>query len=810
MKLSIQWLKEYVPLPEELTPAEIQRELTMVTVEVEQVTDLGKRLEQIVVGRVLEVLPHPNAQRLRLARCDLGQGRVEDIVCGGSNLELGMWAAVALEGAKVRLKGDGGLVEIVPTEVRGVPSRGMLCSAAEVGLTELFPPTEDHEIIDLSGVGAREGQSLASAIDFEDTVLEIDNKSLTHRPDLWGHYGIARELAAIYRLPLSPLPAFVAPADPDGLGVRIFDPAQSRRYTATRVRNVGGATTPFWMRSRLARVGQRPISFLVDLTNYVMLAVGQPSHAFDARLVRGALEVRSARDGESIELLDGKALELDPDTLVIADQDGPVALAGVMGGRRSSIFADTSELVLEVAHFEPAEVRRTTTRHGTRTDSSSRFEKGQDPYLVDAALGVFFDLLTQGAPEAVATGHVDTHPRPVVPAHIEVAVERIQGRLGKALPADEIRGLLERLGFQTRLEGSLLKLGVPTWRSTGDVSIPEDIVEEVARLYGYERFDFVPPQVVLEKAVIQTDVRLERRLREYLAVRCGLQEVMTYPWVEDKYGEAADLGAAPALELATPPSPDTRRLRISLVPNLLKAVALNARHVEDFGVFELARVFLPGETMTLSVDSEKLPRQPKRLCGALVGLDPRRLFLAAKGMLEHAARAVHMQPLTLATRRTGAPWADPAAELEVRSGERVAGVCAVVSPATKRKAGIRHVQVVLFEIDIEALRPLPSRENRFVPFSEYPQARCDLNLVFDETARWQAVAQHAASAHALVRSVEFVDEYRGQQVPPKKKSVTLRLTLGSDAGTLTSAQVDEAAAEVVRRLGAEMGGVLRT
>jgi phenylalanyl-tRNA synthetase beta chain len=809
MLLSVQWLRQYVALPEQLTPAQIQQELTMVTVEVEQATDLADGLRHVVVGQVLQVSPHPNANRLRLARCDLGGGQPEQIVCGGSNLEPGMWAAAALPGAKVRTRNGGGLVEIQPTEVRGVTSRGMLCSASELGLTDLFPPTDDHEILDLAEVGGAAGRALSSAIGFEDTILEIDNKSLTNRPDLWGHYGIARELAAVYRLPLAPLPAFTPPSDADGLSVEIFDATRSRRYTATRVRNVAGATTPFWMRSRLARVGQRPISFLVDLTNYVMLAVGQPSHAFDARLVRGALEVRSAAAAEAIELLDGKTLELDSSDLVIADQDGPVALAGVMGGRRSSIFTDTSELVLEVAHFEPGQVRRATARHAVRTDSSSRFEKGQDPHLVDAALGVFFDLLPQGAPDAVATGHVDAHPRPLEPARVDVTVEGVERRLGKAIGAGEIREILTRLGFGVGQSEGLLRLAVPTWRSTGDVSIPEDIVEEVARLYGYERLEFVPPRVLLERAVLQPRIRLERRLKEYLAIRCGLQEVMSYPWVEDKYWDAAGLGSRSAIELATPPAPDARRLQTSLVPSLLKAVALNSRHLDHFGLFELSRVFLPDAT-PVSDDGERLPLQPKRLCGALVGNDPRQLLLTAKGILEHAGRAVHMQPLTLSVGPTATPWADPAAEIGLGVGSTSAGVCAVVSPATKRRAGIRKASVVLFELDLEALVAHGSRESKFVPFSEYPQVRYDLNLVFDDRTRWQAIAERAGSSHPLIRNVEFVDEYRGRQVPSGKKSVTLRLTLGSDEATLTSAEVEQVAAEVVRGLGADLGGVLRS
>ncbi len=808
MKLSLEWLQQYVSLPKGLDAAELQEKLTMSTVEVEQVIDLAAPLARVVVGEVLEVAPHPNADRLRLARCELGAGERIDIVCGGKNLAVAQKVAVALPGAVVQGR-DGAPVTIAAGEIRGQPSGGMLCSATELGLVALFPRLGEGEILDLADLATKPGQPFAEVIGFDDKVLEIDNKSLTNRPDLWGHYGIARELAAIYDVPLAPPASFRPPAGAAGLTVQIEDPKRCGRYSATRITGVRDGPSPLWLQSRLARVGQRPISLLVDLTNYVMLAVGQPSHAFDARLLDGAITVRNARAKEPIELLDGAKLELDEQTLVIADERGPVALAGVMGGRRASVFDDTTELILEVAHFAPGGIRRTATRLGVRTESSMRFEKGQDPNLVSHALGVFAALSCELLPSAKIAGHVDAYPLPLQPVRVRVPVAKIQRRLGTPIDARTMRAALLRLGFRDDGQGEELDLSVPSWRATGDVSIPEDIIEEVARLHGYDKLAFVPPVVKLTAPVHQPRVTMERRIKEYLAHRCGMQELLSYPWVQDKHLDAAGLKDEPALNLATPPSPDARRLATSLVPQLFAAVAHNSRFADELRLFEIGRVFLPGERARLTCDEERLPRQPKRLAGAVFGKDLDAAFLAAKGILEHMSAAVQMEPLALVPARGGQPWAEPAASLLVRLKEHEIGVLAATTAASRQKASVRHGELVLFELEVDALLPLPSREHRFVPFAEYPTSRCDLNFVLDETVRWQRVADLAAAAHPLVRSVAFVDEYRGAQVPAGKKSLTMRLTLGSDKGTLTAAEIEACTRQVAALLTEKLGGALR-
>ena len=385
-------------------------------------------------------------------------------------------------------------------------------------------------------------------------MLDIDNKSLTNRPDLWGHLGMARELAALYDLPLTNPPAPSLPSADGGFEVRIEDP-RCYRYTATRIEGVDGSVaSPLWLAARLAKVGQRPINLLVDLTNYVMMAVGQPSHAFDARDLPERVEVRAARDGEPLTLLDGTELTLDAQSLVIASHEAPTALAGVMGGELA-VRADTSALWLEIATFDHVDVRRTGRRFGLRTESSTRFEKGLDTPSVKTALGLFQALFAQLVPGSQVVAHIDNHPRPTPPVSVSVTVPFLHGRLGRELRAPTMVGLLSRLGFCTEQTGDALEVHVPSWRATGDVDLPEDIVEEVGRLFGFEALGFSPPQVELVDPVIQPVRRMERRLREYLAFRCGLREVVTYPWVSGRLLQAAGCGDMPTLGLAHRPAP---------------------------------------------------------------------------------------------------------------------------------------------------------------------------------------------------------------------------------------------------------------
>ena len=434
MKVSLNWIKDFVRLPDDADMKRLAYELTMSTVEVEDVEDLGARYDNIVVGEIKEVLPHPNADKLRICKTEIG-GEVKNIVCGGSNLEVGMKVAVACPGAYVHWHGEGEPVEIKVTKLRGVESYGMICASVEIGMADLFPASDDHEIVDLSSFDAPAGTPIADALDLRDFILEIDNKSMTNRPDLWGHYGIAREIAALCDLPLEPIePAKVDCKTP--FDVRIIDEVRCPRYIGSRIEGLYVKPSPFKMQSRLWRVGLRPINALVDVTNYVMLAVGQPTHAFDATHIIDHIEVRRAAEGEALKLLNDKELKLSGDDLVIADAEGAVALAGVMGGAKDSVLPDTTSVILEVANFESRGVRRTALRYDNRTESSSRYEKAIDPERCDLALSMALSIFRELYPEMKITAYSDKYPTKLVKKEIDVPLEWLDRRLGMRIPKD--------------------------------------------------------------------------------------------------------------------------------------------------------------------------------------------------------------------------------------------------------------------------------------------------------------------------------------------------------------------------------------
>jgi len=403
MKLSLNWIKKYVDLPDDLTKTKLAYDLTMCTVEVEDAIDLAEGLAGVVVGRIISVNPHPNADKLRICMVDAGEAEPVQVVCGGCNLYDGQYIAFAKVGSYVRWHGEGEPVEIKPTKLRGEMSSGMICAAAEIGLEDLFPASRPNEIVDLDGLDIKVGQPLAKALNIDDIILEIDNKSLTNRPDLWGHYGMARELAAIYGKELKPISPVALPDGTDGLEIVIDDPARCSRYAGVVIKNVRNIPSPFALQTMLWRVGQRPINLPVDITNYVMLASGQPTHAFDRTHIHGAIHVRTAKAGEKLELLDGSLLDLTPEDLVIADEKNPVALAGIMGGKLDSILPETTEVILEVANFGALGVRRSAQRFDLRTEASSRYEKGADPQRVDDALAMAIALLKEEYPDVQIT-----------------------------------------------------------------------------------------------------------------------------------------------------------------------------------------------------------------------------------------------------------------------------------------------------------------------------------------------------------------------------------------------------------------------
>ncbi|MCL2222383.1 MAG: phenylalanine--tRNA ligase subunit beta [Oscillospiraceae bacterium] len=816
MKISLNWLRDYVEIPEDLELSRLAHDITMATVEVESMTELARQYDNMIVGVVCDILPHPDKSKSGaqfVCNIDVGNQDMCKIVCGGINLRKGMRVAVALPGAMVRWHGIGDPTKVECKKIYGVESYGMICASPEAGLSDLFPYREEATIIDLSEFEVPPGTPLASALGLEDVILEIDNKSLTNRPDLWGHYGIAREISAIYDVPLIGFEPFKPPLTPD-FEVAIEDLKRCPRYTGVKIENLSVKPAPFGIQSRLWRVGMRPINAIVDITNYVLLATGQPTHAFDSDKIEGHITVRRAFDKEKLLLLDGKELVLTTEDLVIADDEGAVGLAGVMGGEKDSVLPNTSGVILEIANFDAIGIRKTSMRHEVRTESSARYDKGIDPERADITLSIAMHMFADFYPDMVVTGFHDNYPEHLEVKKINISLRWLEKRLGKHISNEDIATLLVRLGFDVGFEGDNMHIVAPTWRSMGDISIPDDIMEEIARMHGYENFAPTPIHTSFEEAINQPKVYVDRRMREYLAFTCGMDEIFTYPWVGDEY-IGAILGSSDGmLSLVAPPSPSERFIRNSLLPNLCKAVSGNLRHFNEFGIFESAQVFYNRDFEAVYDLRESLPQQVRNIAGAFAGASENvnTLFRKAKGVIEALPRYLHVEPITF-ERNKKPVWADNVAWLNICHNCEVIGNVALLSRKASRECKFRrNAAAVLFELAIDALKPLPSRTNEYTHLPDYPVTEYDISMLFDATTKWQdiyAVIIEKKSDTELLHDVSFVDEYKGKQVPVGKKSITFRLRIGSLQKTLKAEEIEGCANVVEKILNETFGANLR-
>jgi phenylalanyl-tRNA synthetase beta chain len=572
---------------------------TCTVAEIDHVVQVGRGLEQVVVADVVAVQPHPNADKLRLATVELG-GRQETIVCGAPDLAVGQRVPFVPPGVTL----PSG-IEVKRGEIRGVPSHGMLASEADLGLSD------DHGgLLQLTGCTAPAGTPLPEAVALTDVLYDVDNKAITHRPDLWGQYGMARELAAMLGKPLAPLDEQVTLGQGAPLPVLVDDDAPCQRYVCARVAGVAVAPSPVEVRLQLRRCGVRPISNVVDATNLVMLETGNPLHAFDARHLRGdRIQVRRARPGEVLQTLDGQDRVLTGTDCVIADGEGPVALAGVMGGAHSEIRPDTAEVVLEAAAFDAPAIRKTAMRFGMRTESSARFEKALDPALPPVVARRFLRLVLRWSPGArVVSGLLDVGPAavaPPAPVAIHTTASYLRQRLG--VDATELTdawldGCLAALAFVVQRHGDALTVQVPSFRATKDVRIAEDLVEELGRHYGYQRIRSEAPLVAARPPHTPPARLLERALRSALVQGAGLTEVLLYGFDDEAARGRLGLEDGPRVGVRNPISHDLRSLRRSMGPNLIAAIERALGHGDgrqevekglQVGLFELGRVFLP-------------------------------------------------------------------------------------------------------------------------------------------------------------------------------------------------------------------------
>ena len=755
MKFSYNWIRELVPALD-VKPEELLRLITMKTAECEGLEHAGAALASASVARVLEVEWIEGSHNQIVAVETSRYGR-KTVVCGAPNCRPGMLTAYLPVEAAV---------------IEGVVSEGMLASGLELGVTR------DH-----SGIVELEREVLPAP----DTVIEVDNKSLTHRPDLWGHHGMAREVAAIAHQPLrDPVQPSLIPGGSASIKVEIEDLTLCPRYSALVFENVTVQPSPLWLQYRLEAIGLNAINNIVDVTNFVMAELAQPMHAFDADKLRGdTIFVRSARAGERIKALNDESYDLTPSNLVIADRDGPVAIAGVIGGLDSAIGPETKRIVLESANFQASSVRKTSVALKLRTDASMRFEKSQDPVNTVRGLARAVELLEQVSPGIrMVGGLADRKAELKSPPLIGVTVDWLSRKLGRPVSAIEVRAILESLEFGVNETApGHFSVKVPSWRATKDISIKDDVLEEVGRMIGYQA---ITPQAPLIAAVVppENPARLYLRRIRRMAADQGFTEVYNYSFVTEEMAAAFGFDPGAHIRVTNPIASDQTLLRTSLLPAIRKNILENSRRLNSFRLFEIGREIHPRR--------EGLPEEIPHLAAAMY----EREGDGTASLFELKRLAECLMPGCTVRHAAARSFEHPERAAIVAWRGANAGRLFELHPAL----GVEGRAAVL-DLDLAEMQRLDSEERRYQPLRRFPTSAFDLSVVADLRQPAGEIEERLAAAAASdLVEIEFVRQYAGAPLPEDRKSVSYRLTVGATDRTLSSDEVAAVRNRVIEAL----------
>lgn len=794
MYLSLDWLKDYVDIPKSVTPEDLGIKLTLHTVEIDGVEKQAEQFDKVIVGKILEVRKHPNAERLQLARVSIGKEEL-DIVCGAPNIEAGQLVPVACVGAVL----PNGM-EIKEALVRGERSVGMLCAEDELGLGP------DHSGILILENRAKLGQKFSDYLNLQDTIFEVDNKSITNRADLWGHYGMAREIAAFLNSKTTKKFQKIAEAEikvdaeEKKLDVKVIDKDICRRYMAVAMDGIKITASPEWMQRRLSAAGVRPINNIVDITNYVMMELGQPMHAFDSSLIDKII-IRKAKKNEVIKTLDGEKRDLDENMLVIANSKVPVAVAGVMGGEDSEVRDETTSIVFESANFDHVATRKTSTKLGLRTESSIRYEKGLDPNLCHVALARAVELTKEICSEAkVVSRIIDEKSFQLNQGPIELDLVWLNSFVGAELTKKQVKDILESLGFVCDGKGEILSVTVPTWRAVKDISLREDLAEEVARIIGYDNLAPRMPLVDMKRPLPNEERLLERKIKDILA--CGLNavEVYNYSFVGEELLDKLGINHSTHIRLANPISSQHTMLRQNLATNLISNIRTNQARYEKFRLFEIGSVYLSIDGGLEKGDGSKelLPYQEKRL-GILLADNNREIFSQAKSVVQHLFTELKLKsyfsPLDLIPE-----WADTNESAKLMVDKRLLGTVLKLNKTASSRLGVKK-DAVLIEISLKELYNIYSAKplKKFQEFEKFPPVIRDLAFVVAEKVLYMDLIQEIENFHELIKDAEVFDVYQGDKLGEGKKSLAFRLTYQADK-TLTAEEVDKIQSDLIKKL----------
>ena len=786
MKFSYNWLRELVPgLNTE--PAKLERLITIKTAECEGIEPVGEHLASVVAARVVSVTPLPKGKNKQVV-AEVGGGKQINVVCGAGNVRPGLMAPWVPPGTKLGEKLIG------RATIEGVNSEGMLASAAELGISR------DHSgVLDLDAA-LKPGDPLPGLS--PDFVIEIDNKSLTHRPDLWGHYGMAREVAAITGLTLiDPVKPNLLPGGASPIKVQIADYALCPRFSALVFENITVGPSPLWLQARLEHLGMNPINNIVDVSNLIMAELPQPTHAYDAAKLSGdTIFVRSAREGELCPALNGETYTLTAADLVIADTAGPIGLAGVIGGGPSAISNTTTRVVFEAGNFQASNLRLTTVRHKLRTDASMRFEKSLDPENTVRALARATELIPLVSPGARVVGGVADNRAPQVePIQIEMPMSFLTRKLGKDVSQTETTRLLTALGFTVKeSKPAVLSVRVPTWRATKDVSLKDDLVEEIGRMVGYDSITPTPP-LVASTVPAANPLRLYlRQLRAQLTAQ-GFTEAHNYSFVTET--DIQRFGGDPGAHISVqnPIASELTHMRRSLLPGLFKSIVANERYFQEFRLFEIGNEIHPGA-------GKDLPNEITHLAAVFYsahGQDQE--FFELKRVLECVFPGARLKAAEARA------FEHPVRTAEIFWSGTNIGRIFELHPSLLKSEGVNG-RAMVFDVDVDVSLPISlKRVPKYVPLRKFPTSGFDLSLVTELRTPVDRLQDELTQlAGADLAMIEFVRQYAGPQLPHGQKSVSYHLKVGALDHTMTADELTAIRQRIIdgmQALGYELRGL---
>jgi len=825
MKLPLSWLREFVTV--EADTEELCRRLTMAGLEVESLDQIAPSFTDVFVARVLGVERHPNADRLNVCDVDAGaMGRFR-VVCGAPNVHVGMTAAFARVGARLagglHGQGSGRLEDAQPLQaavIRGVQSEGMLCSELELGLSA------DHQgIIELDSA-AKIGNPLEGYLQVPDVVLDI--AITANRGDCLSILGLAREIAALFRSKLKrprfkPVKALPDAADAGGItiDVEIHAPELCPRYAAFSLNEVTVGVAPVWMRRRLELCGMRPVNNVVDVTNYVMLEIGQPLHAFDLTQISDNRIIVTRAGGErEFETLDGIRRTLQPDDLLITDREKPLAIAGVMGGRNSEVSPSTKTILLESAYFEPMTIARTARRLNLRSEASYRFERGIDRDGQVSGILAAAELLGRVANAQQASRLIDVEPQSAAERRIQLDLGSLNSLLGATIPPPEIRRRLKSLGAKVETDApNRLVVVPPTFRP--DINEPADLAEEVARLTGLSEIPASLPQRTTLTGVPNPERRFLKKLREIM-VGCGMVEAKTIAFIppgeNQRFpgfiaGKSSTPAKAEPVRVVNPLSAELSEMRLSLLPGLLTALRFNLnREANAFHAFEIGKVFTLVDGITSELQRLAVVSYGDYTMGGIDRPAVKTGFFTLKGILETCLLAIGMQRGALfePAQLEIAPYLHPGRAAQFSCDGSILGVLGELHPAETLRLELSH-PCVMFEIDLANLKAYFTEGTHAVqPPPRFPAVRRDLALVVDRDFPADTVVRTVSALDvALLESVELFDVYQGESIPAGKKSVALACRYRAKDRTLTDEEVNRAHSMVIEQARSQLGAELR-